>query len=1629
MELLLVDSLLSHCTDHASLVNELSNWGADSSSSPTSESLELLRLVLGRLASLGARPEVPHMSPLIREVSKLAIDRCLPLLTTLREGHLPARDVTRVARTICVMLRHCTEIAGVEVAVATCQAALMSLSGKYIEQVRDRSAGVPPVEPQVLESRSICIAGCTDKTGRWMAVEEAIEALGAVVPTLLQIADSECSNEVEKVVEAVVSVLREGTDEAANLVCGRLLPCLGEDCRSLKHLWGHVMEDKGLMGDAGGVCLSRRLLVLSTLSDHLFSVESAERSLNYLCCNSFWVSVQEGLSWPDSLTRKRAIYLLKRALDLCQETGQEITCKTGGCLDGEPALFFWSSKTNETHMRFWENFLLVIETLEGNQIHVIKPVLPKLNIIFEYTVSENKDVSLFHPTWHLCIYKRMFESENRTLAREGILHFLDLYGSRSSPGSAACAEFIIGPLMDAMSESAIFSRSPGQLSGECPLLGTKFQAFLASFVTSLPEENRGSFLLKFIKKMTSRHWCAVPILFMTKALADLPLRKVWGVEGLLLLRDVLQCTMTTHQILLRGAAQCFLLQAAMKLTDVEKVSLSDVSHFLMSVRSEESLHRGSQLWKELCTWFSSNDQFFKKADTFDLTKDPGRSSLCMYTQCLVEDYLAVPASKESKLMPDFFESRLVSNMILLAADIELMECLKKDKAEPTELRSLLCPLLECLAKLSTNAYMATLKTDKCLQLLLKLLQTSAAKSAQDDSDDLSATLWNLILGTAPSVLEFVLRRLSGELKTVADLDRCDLYLAVLSELVKLSLRFGWKRSPSVWKYIYYVTTASIENLQHFSDKQDEKLGDQIQKVVSMASLASVCGIASTAHEFWTESPEYINALYRYLSSVQLNRSLSKPTVSDESWLEETTSQGWGKIVARYLHDQWFCLHFVLQKQNQNVHTSETEHVESAHLGFQTAAASLQSALNALSIIPTDKALPVFHCMKLIVPKVLHFSEALCVEAINVSWKIVFSLCNTQLVFWPNLKAFVEFVFSNEILSEAASTKGQLYHRIKEIIRQIVDMSSTKTGVFNVLVSYCCQSWIDYSEITFIKDKALLNAKHYVEILTEACVFGTVFRRDQRLIQDVHAFIENLGKDCAANGAIKSINRDEHQVRTCAITFLSLLDGSNPLHKEFLEDLVSHLLDKDVIVSKTKTRYYANSLQHRVKNRLWQTLLILIPKLDQNFLSEIIERIFQAGFSNNQSSVKYLIEWIIILILHSHPSFLSKFWDCFCCTEEKLKTSVCTFLSVLPHFDVIIENVPDKVPSLKKALVTVLQWCFNHNFSVRLYALIALKKLWAICKEQCIQEFETLSSVIESSLHQVENIQGGGNARKNWLRIQEHFFFSTFHPLEDFSIETIFYTLPSLSELIEDEWIPSYKFSNNTDIVWKSSIPLVNSRNMICNLNPNDWSQQDIGDIDSQSEWADIQKKIIPWKNSIPDLALEMDLQYRAAKLGKSNGNLIVVASLIDKPTNLGGLCRTCEIFGASALVVDSLHYVNDKQFQYLSVSAEQWVPLIEVKPQQLLQYLQVKKTEGYTIIGVEQTAKSSDLSDYSFPEKSLLLLGNEREGIPANLIQHLDVCVEIPQQGIIRSLNVHVSGAVLIWEYTRQHIMKKKERK
>jgi len=169
---------------------------------------------------------------------------------------------------------------------------------------------------------------------------------------------------------------------------------------------------------------------------------------------------------------------------------------------------------------------------------------------------------------------------------------------------------------------------------------------------------------------------------------------------------------------------------------------------------------------------------------------------------------------------------------------------------------------------------------------------------------------------------------------------------------------------------------------------------------------------------------------------------------------------------------------------------------------------------------------------------------------------------------------------------------------------------------------------------------------------------------------------------------------------------------------------------------------------------------------------------------------------------------------------------------------------------------------------------------------------------------------------------------------------------------------------------------------------------------------------------VTQLLRSRSMEVERLKSGRQS--LILVASLVDRIPNLAGLARTCEVFKASSLAVADASIIHDKQFQLISVTAEKWVPIMEVPVNSLKLFLEKKKREGFSILGLEQTANSVSLDKYQFPKKTVLVLGREKEGIPVDIIHILDACIEIPQLGVVRSLNVHVSGAIALWEYTRQ---------
>lgn len=154
-----------------------------------------------------------------------------------------------------------------------------------------------------------------------------------------------------------------------------------------------------------------------------------------------------------------------------------------------------------------------------------------------------------------------------------------------------------------------------------------------------------------------------------------------------------------------------------------------------------------------------------------------------------------------------------------------------------------------------------------------------------------------------------------------------------------------------------------------------------------------------------------------------------------------------------------------------------------------------------------------------------------------------------------------------------------------------------------------------------------------------------------------------------------------------------------------------------------------------------------------------------------------------------------------------------------------------------------------------------------------------------------------------------------------------------------------------------------------------------------------------------------------------HSTLLVIASLVDNPYNLGGLSRVSEIFGAGSLYVQNPTVTSTKDFLSVSVSSHHHIPILPLSAAGIQEFVAgKKKDEGFSVVGIEQTDRSKILGSEGcdLPRKCILVLGSEREGIPTRVLSECDVLVEIGQVGVTRSLNVQTAAGIVLNEYARQ---------
>jgi 23S rRNA (guanosine2251-2'-O)-methyltransferase len=158
-------------------------------------------------------------------------------------------------------------------------------------------------------------------------------------------------------------------------------------------------------------------------------------------------------------------------------------------------------------------------------------------------------------------------------------------------------------------------------------------------------------------------------------------------------------------------------------------------------------------------------------------------------------------------------------------------------------------------------------------------------------------------------------------------------------------------------------------------------------------------------------------------------------------------------------------------------------------------------------------------------------------------------------------------------------------------------------------------------------------------------------------------------------------------------------------------------------------------------------------------------------------------------------------------------------------------------------------------------------------------------------------------------------------------------------------------------------------------------------------------------------------------------DIIVIAHNIRSTHNVGAIFRSSDGFGVSKVILSGytpypyipgdtrLPHIYRKltdQIHKTALGAEEIIPF-EYQEQPRIDEL---KAAGYTIVGLEQDKRSTMLPDYQPPEKIVLLLGEEVEGITVDMRRLCDDLIEIPMVGKKESFNVSVATGIALYALT-----------
>jgi tRNA/rRNA methyltransferase len=135
--------------------------------------------------------------------------------------------------------------------------------------------------------------------------------------------------------------------------------------------------------------------------------------------------------------------------------------------------------------------------------------------------------------------------------------------------------------------------------------------------------------------------------------------------------------------------------------------------------------------------------------------------------------------------------------------------------------------------------------------------------------------------------------------------------------------------------------------------------------------------------------------------------------------------------------------------------------------------------------------------------------------------------------------------------------------------------------------------------------------------------------------------------------------------------------------------------------------------------------------------------------------------------------------------------------------------------------------------------------------------------------------------------------------------------------------------------------------------------------------------------------------------------------------NIGTIARNANAFNAAGIHIIGRRHWNRRG----AMKTEAYMNIFHHKT--VMEFINWAKQNNLKLIAVDNQKGSKKLNEIELEKGSILVFGNESDGLSKEMVEACKEMVAIEQFGSTRSVNVGVASGILMYEFVRQNYLTK----